>query len=232
MDFVKYIIFTDMKRYGWLAIMLALLMEGCFFSKTPEEMGRDVVLSVSNCSRLYTVQYNVHKVLTHQDFSKIEGSFFFEKISIPIPGERKVVLPMDATVKAYIDFADFSEENVSIVGDKISITLPTPRIEMTSSRIDYENEKQFLSWNRSRFSEEEKESLLKAGRAKVLEDMKGTDIIERSQLCAYNALLPLVTAAGFRRENVIIRFSEDVLGKKHDGVLIREMVGDDLSELK
>ena len=213
-----------MKRYGWIAILLALLMEGCFFSKSSEEMGKDVVLSVSNCSRLYTVQYNVHKVLTHQDFSKIEGSVFFEKISIPIPGERKIVLPMDATIKAYIDFSDFSEENVSVMGDKITITLPTPKIEMTSSKIDYANEKQFLSWNRSSFSEQEKESLLKIGRAKVLEGMKDTDIIDRSQLGAYNALLPLVTAAGFKRENVVIRFSDEVTGKKHDGKLIREMV--------
>lgn len=210
--------------------MLALLLEGCSLAKSPEEMGKDVVLSVSKCSRLYTVQYNVHKVLTHQDFSKIEGSFFLEKISIPIPGERKVVLPMDATIKAYIDFSDFSENNVSIVGDKITITLPTPKIEMTSSKIDYANEKQFLSWNRSKFSEEEKESLLKAGWAKVLEDMKDTDIIDRSQVGAYNALLPLVTAAGFKRENVVIRFSDEVLGKKHDGLMIREMIGDDMPE--
>ena len=123
-----------------------------------------MVASVSKCARLYTVQYNVRKVLTHQDFSEVELKLFWEKISIPIPGERKIILPMDATVKAYIDFADFSSKDVSVVGDKITITLPSPKIEMTSSKIDYENEKQFLSWNRFKFSEPERESLLMKGR--------------------------------------------------------------------
>ena len=172
-----------------------------------------MVASVSKCARLYTVQYNVRKVLTHQDFSEVELKLFWEKISIPIPGERKIILPMDATVKAYIDFADFSSKDVSVVGDKITITLPSPKIEMTSSKIDYENEKQFLSWNRFKFSEPERESLLRKGREKVLDDMKGTDILERSQVGAYNALLPLVMAAGFDRENITIRFSDDVSEK-------------------
>jgi hypothetical protein len=203
----------NMKRYVWIAFVLAFSFSGCFLEKSPEERGADVVASVSKCARLYTVQYNVRKVLTHQDFSEVELKLFWEKISIPIPGERKIILPMDATVKAYIDFADFSSKDVSVVGDKITITLPSPKIEMTSSKIDYENEKQFLSWNRFKFSEPERESLLKKGREKVLDDMKGTDILERSQVGAYNALLPLVMAAGFDRENITIRFSDDVSGK-------------------
>ncbi len=105
-----------MKRYGWLAILLAFLMTGCFLSKSSEEKGGEVVHSISKCARLYTVQYNVHKVLTYQDFSSLETSFLFEKITIPIPGERKIVLPMDAVLKAYIDFSSFSDENVSVVG--------------------------------------------------------------------------------------------------------------------
>lgn len=203
----------NMKRYVWIAFVLAFSFSGCFLVKSPEERGADVVASVSKCARLYTVQYNVRKVLTHQDFSEVELKLFWEKISIPIPGERKIILPMDATVKAYIDFSDFSSKDVSVVGDKITITLPSPKIEMTSSKIDYENEKQFLSWNRFKFSEPERESLLKKGREKVLDDMKGTDILERSQVGAYNALLPLVMAAGFDRENITIRFSDDVSGK-------------------
>lgn len=215
-----------MKKYSFLAILLALLVSACVKPKTPEEKGADVVLSVSKCSRLYTVQYNVHKVLTHQDFSSIEGNIFFEKISIPIPGERKIAMPMDATVKAYVDFADFTADNVLIEGDKITITLPDPKIEMTSSKVDYANEKQFLSWNRSKFSEEEKEALLKIGRAKVLSGMKNTDVIERSRLGAYNALLPLVVAAGFSREHVTVRFSQELEGKKLDDATLKNLLED------
>ena len=213
-----------MKRYGWLAIVLALVSTGCFFSKSPEEKRRDVVLSVSKCARLYTVQYNVHKVLTYQDFSSLEVGLLFEKITIPIPGERKIVLPMDATFKAYVDFTGFSEENVSVEGDRITITLPAPQLEMTSSKIDYEGERQFLSWNRFSFTEEERESLLAKGREKMLAEMKGTDIVERSQLGAYNALVPLVEAAGFRRENIVIRFDQELLDKSHDEQFLLRLV--------
>ena len=213
-----------MKRYGWLAILLAFLMTGCFLSKSPEEKGKEVVHSISRSARLYTVQYNVHKVLTYQDFSSLETSFLFEKITIPIPGERKIVLPMDAVLKAYIDFSSFSDENVSVVGDHITITLPAPKIEMTSAKVDYTGEKQFLSWNRFSFTEDERESLLRKGREKVLADMKGSDIIERSQLGAYNALVPLVEAAGFRRENIVIRFDQELLDKSHNEQFLLKMI--------
>ncbi len=41
-----------MKRYGWLAILLAFLMEGCFLSKSPEEKRADVVMSIAKSARL------------------------------------------------------------------------------------------------------------------------------------------------------------------------------------
>lgn len=215
-----------MNRFLWLALLLTLHFTGCSFPKSSEERGRDVVSSVSQCSRLYTVQYNVRKVLTHQDFSTIEGNIFFEKITIPIPGERKIAMPMDATVKAYIDFNDFTEKNISVVDDKITITLPNPKIEMTSSKIDYANEKQYLAWNRFKFTEEEKEALWRIGRAKVLSDMKDTDFIERSQLGAYNALVPLVMAAGFKRENIVIRFDQEITDGRHDDQTILRLLND------
>lgn len=215
-----------MNRFFLLPFVFFLLLVGCSFPKSSEEKGKNVVLSVSKCSRLYTVQYNVHKVLTHQDFSSIEGNIFFEKITIPIPGERKIAMPMDATVKAYIDFNGFSEENISVVDDKITIILPNPKIEMTSSKVDYANEKQFLSWNRSKFSEEEKETLWQIGRAKVLADIKNTDFIERSQLGAYNALLPLVVAAGFKRENIVIRFDKKIVEGGPDDQMILHLLSD------
>ncbi len=215
-----------MNRFLWLALFLTLHFTGCSFPKSSEERGRDVVSSVSQCSRLYTVQYNVRKVLTHQDFSTIEGNIFFEKITIPIPGERKIAMPMDATVKAYIDFNDFTEKNISVVDDKITITLPNPKIEMTSSKIDYANEKQYLAWNRFKFTEEEKEALWQIGRAKVLSDMKNTDFIERSQLGAYNALVPLVMAAGFKRENIVIRFDQEITDGRHDDQTILRLLND------
>ena len=46
---------------------------------------------------------------------------------------RKVAIPMDATLKAYVDFSGFSAKNVNRQGDKIEIILPDPKV-MTWNR--------------------------------------------------------------------------------------------------
>jgi len=197
--------------------LLLSLFSGCSGKeKTKEEKCEDIVMSVSKSAKLYTVQYNVHKIVTYEDMTKLESSLFFEKISIPIPGDRKIALPIDATIKAYVDFGNFSKENILIEGEKITITLPDPQMELTSSKIDHKNEKEFLSWNRTRFKEKEKDEFLRQGISSILSGMKDTDIIERSRLSAYNALLPLFAAAGFSSENITMCFNEEIENSQHE----------------
>lgn len=54
---------------------------------------------------------------------------------------------MDATIKAYIDFSNFSEKNITKYGNKIEVTLPDPRIIMTSLKINHEDIKKDVSFD-------------------------------------------------------------------------------------
>ena len=65
-------------------ILLSLLLLGC--SKGNQKSPMEIALPmINNCSKLYTAQYNVHKIITYEDMTAIEGSLVFEKISIPMP---------------------------------------------------------------------------------------------------------------------------------------------------
>ena len=128
-----------------------------------------LVMQIKKCSRLYTTEYRVHKIVTYNDVKEFSGEFFSKKFSITFPyTDRKVAIPMDVTLKGYIDFANFSEENVQREGDKITIILPDPRIELTSSKIDQKGITEYVSLVRSHFTDSELSALEQQGREAVI----------------------------------------------------------------
>lgn len=168
-----------------------------------------MVQQIKECSRLYTAEYKVHKVVTHSDTTKISGKVWGKEMSLSMPGgRRKVAIPIDATLKAYIDFADFSEENISREGDKIRITLPNPHVVMTSSRIDHEGIKKYVSLIRRDFSDEELSHYEKQGRADIVADIPKLGILSSARRSAATQLLPVISMLGIKQENIIITFIE------------------------
>ncbi len=118
------------------AVILSLL--SCSPKKPAEEKKSAIdtiptmVMQIQKCTRLYTAEAHVHKIITHDDQFKLKGSFLKHEFNIPVPGSnRKVAIPMDATIKAYVDFQGFSDRNVSRKGDKIEIILPDPKMVLT-----------------------------------------------------------------------------------------------------
>ena len=130
-------------------------------------------------------------------------------------------------IKCYIDFSKFNATNISIDGDKILITLPDPQIVLSSAKIDYKNVKQHLSWNRSKFSAEEKDKLLRQGRASILSDMAKTDIIEKSRQSAFRALLPILSDIGFKAEDITLRFSDGIEQNPNSEKTIQMIISND-----
>lgn len=166
-----------------------------------------MVMKVQKCSRLYTAEAHVHKIVTHDDQLNLKGSLFKKSFSIHVPGStRKVAIPMDATIKAYIDFADFSAKNVKRQGDKIEITLPDPKMVLTSSKINHESVRQFVSLTRSNFSDAELSQLEQQGRESIIRDIPNLDIIEQARLNAANTLIPMLKDMGYKEENIKISF--------------------------
>ena len=166
-----------------------------------------MVMQIQKCSKLYTAEYKVHKIITHDDKMKLNGSFMKKDFSINLPlGSRKIAIPMDATLKAYIDFADFNEDNVKRQGDKIEIILPDPHVTLTSTRINHDEIKQYVALTRSRFSDEELSSYERQGREAIIKDIPSMVMMDMARESAARTLIPMIEQMGFEESNITISF--------------------------
>lgn len=166
-----------------------------------------MVMQIQKCNRLYTTEIHVHKIVTHDDQLKLKGSIFKKDFNINVPGSnRKVAIPMDATLKAYIDFKDFGAQNINRKEEKIEITLPDPKIMLTSSKIDHEGVKQFVSLTRRNFSDAELSLYEQQGREGIIKDIPNMEVIETARQNAANILIPMLMEMGFKEENIKINF--------------------------
>lgn len=166
-----------------------------------------MVMQIQKCSKLYTAEYKVHKIITHDDKMKLNGSFMKKDFSINLPlGSRKIAIPMDATLKAYIDFADFNEDNVKRQGDKIEIILPDPHVTLTSTRINHDEIKQYVALTRSRFSDEELSSYERQGREAIIKDIPSMGMMDIARESAARTLIPMIEQMGFEESNITVSF--------------------------
>ena len=169
-----------------------------------------LVIQVQQCSRIYTTAYQIHKVVTHDDVIRLKGTFLAQDFNFKMPlGDRKIAIPMDATLKAYIDMSEFSERNVEKVGRKIIITLPDPQVTLTSSKIDQKNIKEYVGLVRSHFTDAEMADYEQQGRAAIIGSIPQLGIIATAQENAARVLVPLITQMGYREEDIVIQFRKE-----------------------
>lgn len=176
-----------------------------------------MVQQIQECSKLYTAEYKVHKIVTHSDKQQIRGNILGNKIDLTLPtGDRKVAIPLDATLKAYIDFSEFREENIHRDGDKIEVVLPQPHVVLTSTSINHEGIRQQVSLLRSNFSDEELSSYEQQGRQAIIDDVPRLGILQTARRSAATQIIPVITMMGFKQEDIIITFIEP--GKEKGGI--------------
>ena len=197
--------------------MTTLLMTGCKSENgdTAQDIVTDtvpsLVIQIQKCARLYTTEYHVHKIVTHNDILKLKGNILRKDIDIKLPlGERKIAFPMDATLKAYIDFSDFSESNIERNGDKITILLPDPKVVMTSSKINRDEVKEYVGLTRSYFTDKELSSYEQQGRQSILNSVSQLGIKQTAQENAARVLVPMLTEMGYKEENITIAFRKSL----------------------
>ena len=204
----------------YLKIVLAtLLITACSREGEPRQEERPVatdtipmlVMQIQKCARLYTTEYHIHKIVTHDDVLKLKGNLLSKDIDITLPmGERKIAIPMDATLKAYIDFADFSEQNIERNGDKITILLPDPQVVLTSSKINQNEIREYVGLTRSHFTDKELSSYEQQGRQAILNSVPQLDIKQSAQENAARVLVPMLTQMGFDEQNIVITFRKSL----------------------
>lgn len=171
-----------------------------------------LITQIQQCSRLYTAEYQIHKIVTHDDVLRLQGQLTGQDydVSLPMLGDRKIAIPIDATLKAYIDFDGFSAENVERDGTKITITLPDPKVKLTSTKVDHRNVKKYVALLRSDFTDQELTSYERQGRAAIIAAVPETGIVESARQNAARTLIPMMMQMGFSEQDITITFRKDM----------------------
>ncbi len=204
-----------MKKLALYLLASVLVSAACTGGKAESEAAPVdtvpvMVMQIRKCSKLYTAEYQVRKIVTHDDEVELKGSLFRRKFNIAVPmSSRKIAIPVDAKLKAYVDFGGFSEKNVDIDGDKVEIILPDPKVELTSSRVDHDGIKKHVSLIRSDFTDAEMASYEKQGRGQIIKSIPRMGIIDMARAGAAHALVPMLVRMGFKEENITITFRKE-----------------------
>ena len=179
-------------------------------SASSDDAFHSFVMQVQKCSRIYTTEVKIHKIVTHDDVIRLKGTILAQDFNIKMPlGDRKIAIPMDATLKAFIDMSDFSEKNVERDGQKIIITLPDPQVTLTSSKIDQKGIKEYVGLVRSHFTDAEMADYEQQGRAAIIASIPQLGIISTAQENAARVLVPLITQMGYQEQDIVIQFRKE-----------------------
>ena len=201
--------------FCFVIVLCLSLLSACRGKETKAEAVRvdtlSLVMQVKECARLYTAEYEVHKLVLKDDPLRVKGNLFQRTFDVKVPiGERKVMIPLDVTLKAYIDFTGFGEKNVLRSGDRIVVTLPDPRVVVTSSRINHDEVKQFVSLTRSDYTSAELADFTRQGEDEILASVPQLGILEMARENAAHVLVPMLTRLGYDERNIVVSFRKDL----------------------
>jgi hypothetical protein len=176
-----------------------------------------LVTQIQRCSRLYTTEYRIHKLVSCESNRQISG--FGISVSLNVFGDRKIIIPINATLKGYIDMNQIREHHIERQGEKITVTLPDPAVMMTSTEIDHENIKEFVTGFRDDFTDQEMVAFESQGRKAIIAEIPELGIERMAREDAVRILVPIITQMGFREQDITIQFRSDY--NPHD--LIRRL---------
>lgn len=176
----------------------------------------DMVLRIRQTSRLYTAEYQIHKIITHADVKHLKATLLGHEYDTRLSlGDRKVAIPIDVTLQAYIDFSTFHETQIqrSADGRYLHIILPDPKVVVVSSKVDHESTRQFTDLLRSDFSDEELADFTSQGVRSILLQVPQLGILHTARDNAAAILIPMFAALGYEQENILITFRKEFTEK-------------------
>ena len=178
-----------------------------------------LIRDIRKCSKLYTSEYNIRKIVTYSDEPRLKGKVLGHEVDMKMPvGDRKIAIPMNVTLKGYIDFSDFSEKNVRREGQRIVVTLPQPQVAVTASKIDQAGIKEYVSIMRSRFTDEEMAEFEKQGRQAVVNSIPRLDIKETAAVNAAKILIPMIVKMGYDEKLITIEIRNEDFGIRNEKI--------------
>lgn len=169
-----------------------------------------LIMQLQRCSKLYTAEYDIHKIVTHSDEKRLKGKLLNHEFDVKMPlGDRKIAIPIIVKLKAYIDFANFSKENIRREGDKIEVILPDPQVAVTSSSVDHEEIREYVDITRSRFSDAELSNYERQGREAVVKAIPATGIFSTARDNAAQLIIPMIVKMGYDETDITVSFRKD-----------------------
>ena len=169
-----------------------------------------LIMQLQRCSKLYTAEYDIHKIVTHSDEKRLKGKLLNHEFDVKMPlGDRKIAIPIIVKLKAYIDFANFSKENIRREGDKIEVILPDPLVAVTSSSVDHEEIREYVDITRSRFSDAELSNYERQGREAVVKAIPATGIFSTARDNAAQLIIPMIVEMGYDETDITVTFRKD-----------------------
>ncbi len=176
-----------------------------------------LVAQIQRCSRLYTTEYRIHKLVACESNREISG--FGISFGLNVFGDRKIIIPINATLKGYIDMNQVREHHIKRQGEKIIVTLPDPAVMLTSTEIDHDNIKEYVTGFRDDFTDQEMVRFEAQGRKAIISEIPELGIERTAREDAVRILVPIITQMGFREQDITIQFRSDY--NPHD--LIRRL---------
>lgn len=194
-----------------VGMMSIMMLTSCSDKSGPTP--DDVVIKLREANRLYVTEYAVHKIITADDVKRLSGKIMNRQFSMSLPiGDRKIAIPMDAVIKAYVDFGDLSSEDVVMTTNphKLTLTLPTPKAELTSSKIDNKGIREYTDILRSSFSDSEISEFEKQGREAVIASIPQMNIESTAKANATALLKPMLMQLGYEADEIEIIYKDTV----------------------
>ena len=201
---------------------MPLLTTGCSREQEGDVQGEADPLPVltnriQQCSKLYTTEYRIHKLVACESNRELSG--FGISFGLNVFGDRKIIIPINATLKGYIDMNQVREHHIERKGEKITVTLPDPAVMLTSTEIDHDNIKEYVTGFRDDFTDQEMVRFEAQGRKAIISEIPELGIERTAREDAVRILVPIITQMGFREQDITIQFRSDY--NPHD--LIRRL---------
>ncbi len=153
--------------------------------------------SVKEIGELSTVEYTLGKVLKIDD--KAEWYKF---------GDRKILIKVNATVKAGINLNKLNTEDLIIEENSIQIRLPEPELfTFTIPSDQVQTVVNDINGLRHEFSQTDKISILQLGEKKIREEVKQTDILNDAEKNAINWFTAYYKNMGYKSVEVSVKRS-------------------------
>ena len=177
-----------------IGLLVAVVVAGLLTSCTSLEYRvKQQVKSMDGMSQLGTVEYTITKVV------KVDHDAFYKF------GERKILFSCRSYMKAGIDLADFSADDITVNRRDNSVTMELPQPKVLSFNMPVEEAKlvyESISGLRSEFTTDDRMNFLKQGEENIMADIDNLGILKDAEKNATLFFESLFAQLGVEKVNI------------------------------